>query len=55
MQIAIKYFRDTALTVEDVAHSLGYSDAANFRHAFRRWTKTTPDQFKSVSRQALSE
>jgi AraC-like DNA-binding protein len=50
MQVAIKYFRDTKLTVEDVAHSLGYSDAANFRHAFRRWTKATPDQFKSLSK-----
>jgi AraC-like DNA-binding protein len=50
MHMAIKYFRDTTLTVEDVAHSLGYSDAANFRHAFRRWTSTTPDQFKSISR-----
>ena len=50
MNVAIKYFRDTTLTVEDVAHSLGYSDAANFRHAFRRWTSATPDQFKNISR-----
>jgi AraC-like DNA-binding protein len=48
MQAAIKYFRDTTLTVEEVAYSLGYSDAANFRHAFRRWTDATPDQFRSI-------
>src|SRR5258706_13090218 len=50
MNVAIKYFRDTTLTVEDVAHSLGYSDAANFRHAFRRWTSATLDQFKTIYR-----
>jgi AraC-like DNA-binding protein len=37
--IAIRYLRDTDLTVEDIAESLGFSDAANFQHAFRRWTK----------------
>jgi AraC-like DNA-binding protein len=25
---------------------LGFSDAANFRHAFRRWTKKTPREFR---------
>jgi AraC-like DNA-binding protein len=49
MQVAVKYFRDTQLTVEDVANSLGYSDAANFRHAFRRWTNAAPEQFKRLS------
>jgi AraC-like DNA-binding protein len=46
MQVAIKYLRDTDLTVEDIAHALGFSEAANFRHAFRRWTKGAPNQFR---------
>jgi AraC-like DNA-binding protein len=41
-QIAIRYVRDTDLTVEDVAFRLGFSDAAAFRHAFRRWTNSSP-------------
>ena len=50
MRVAIKYLRDTDLTVEHIAHVLGFSDAANFRHAFRRWTKSAPLDFKGASR-----
>jgi AraC-like DNA-binding protein len=49
MQMAIKYLRDTNLTIEDIAYALGFSDAANFRHAFRRWTKAAPHQFRDIS------
>jgi AraC-like DNA-binding protein len=48
--MAIQYLRDTALTVEDIAETLGFSDAANFRHAFRRWAKSTPHEFKNAAR-----
>ena len=47
MHVAIKYLRDTDLTTEDIAHALGFSDAANFRHAFRRWTGVAPREFRS--------
>jgi AraC-like DNA-binding protein len=47
--MAIRYLRDTDLTVEDIAGTLGFSDAANFRQAFRRWTRTTPRKFKDAS------
>jgi AraC-like DNA-binding protein len=46
MQVAIKYLRDTDLTIEEIAHALGFSDAANFRHAFRRWSKGAPLEFR---------
>lgn len=46
MHLAIKYLRETVLTVEEIAHSLGFSDAANFRHAFRRWTQRAPLDFR---------
>jgi transcriptional regulator GlxA family with amidase domain len=46
MRVGIKYLRDTNLTIEDIAYSLGFSDAANFRHAFRRWTKGAPNEFR---------
>ena len=49
MDMAIRYLRDTDLTVEDIAEVLGFSDAANFRHAFRRWTKAAPHEFRGVS------
>lgn len=34
------------LSVDQVAERLGYSDAANFTRAFRRWTNKTPRQFR---------
>ena len=43
---AIKYVRDTDLTIEDIAYALGFSDAAAFRHAFRRWTKSAPHEYR---------
>jgi AraC-like DNA-binding protein len=52
MDMAIQYLRDTALTVEDIAEALGFSDAANFRHAFRRWTKAAPHEFRGISGRA---
>ncbi|MDB5496057.1 MAG: hypothetical protein JWP28_88 [Phenylobacterium sp.] len=47
--LAINYLRETAMTVEDIAYALGFSDAANFRQAFRRWTSATPQQYRTAS------
>jgi AraC-like DNA-binding protein len=45
-QMAIKYLRDTDLTIEEIAVALGFSEAAGFRQAFRRWTKEAPNEFR---------
>jgi len=47
--LAVKYLRDTDMKSEDIALALGFSDAANFRHAFRRWTNESPSEFKQFS------
>ncbi len=49
-QVAIKYLRDTDLNVEEIACALGFSEAANFRQAFHRWTKRAPNEFRRVAR-----
>lgn len=49
-QVAVKYLRDTIMTNEDVAHALGFSDASNFRHAFRRSTGKAPSEFRRKAR-----
>jgi AraC-like DNA-binding protein len=54
MEMAIKYLRDTSLTVEAISASLGFSDAANFRQAFRRWTKAAPHAFRDISGKATN-
>jgi AraC-like DNA-binding protein len=46
MQIALKYLRTTRLANEDIALALGFSDAANFRRAFRRWTNKSPSEIR---------
>jgi AraC-like DNA-binding protein len=45
-QIALKYLRTTRLANEDIALALGFSDAANFRRAFRRWTNKSPSEIR---------
>jgi AraC-like DNA-binding protein len=55
MTMAVSYLRDTDLTVEEIAASLGFSDAANFRHAFRRWTKAAPGEFRGFSGKAQAK
>jgi AraC-like DNA-binding protein len=46
MRLAIEYLRKTRMTNEEIASRLGYSDAANFRHAFSRWTGRAPSEFR---------
>jgi AraC-like DNA-binding protein len=44
-ELAIRYLTTTACTTEEIAERLGYSEAANFRHAFKRWTGASPRHF----------
>lgn len=46
-RLAISYLRTTTLTNEEIATRLGYSDSANFRHAFTRWTHTSPSEYRN--------
>ena len=45
--LASEYLRSTKLSVEDISELVGFSDATNFRHAFRRWTGSTPARFRA--------
>ena len=45
-KLAIEYLRTTEMRNEDIAARLGYSDAANFRHAFTRWTGKRPSDYR---------
>ncbi len=56
-RLATDYLSSTRLNTEDVAGSLGFSDAANFRQAFKRWTGRRPSDFRPDPgrRQLLAE
>ncbi|MBX3619886.1 MAG: AraC family transcriptional regulator [Rhizobacter sp.] len=45
-QLAIDCLQHTRMSVDDIASSLGFSDAANFRHAFKRWTGRTTGAYR---------
>ena len=45
--LAREYLRTTKLSIDDISELVGFSDAANFRHAFRRWTGSTPARYRS--------
>ena len=44
--LAIDYLSTTTLSTEDIASTLGFSDAVGFRHAFKRWTGMTPSDVR---------
>jgi AraC-like DNA-binding protein len=49
-RLAGEYLEGTNLPVAEIACLLGFSDAANFRRSFKRWSGTTP----SLVRQAAT-
>jgi AraC-like DNA-binding protein len=47
--LALDYLLQTSMTTEAIAERLGYSESANFRHAFRRWTGSSPRHFTRMA------
>ena len=47
-RIATQRLRRSEASVEQVAADSGYSDSANFRRAFIRWTSMSPAQFRRM-------
>ena len=53
LELATDYLRNTKFTIEDISQLLGFSDASNFRQAFKKWTGIPPGSFRnSPHRQA---
>jgi AraC-like DNA-binding protein len=45
--LARRYLHDETLPVSEIAWLLGYREVSSLTHAFKRWTGTTPRQFRS--------
>jgi AraC-like DNA-binding protein len=46
-KLAHEYLKDTQLSIDEIAALLGFSDAANFRRSFKRWSKKTPSAVRN--------
>lgn len=43
--LAVEHVKSGRFSIEEIAYTLGYSDLANFRRAFKRWEDVAPSQF----------
>jgi AraC-like DNA-binding protein len=46
-KLAHEYLSGTQLSIHEIAALLGFSDAANFRRAFKRWNKRAPSEVRT--------
>ncbi|MEY4766722.1 MAG: hypothetical protein RI907_3395 [Pseudomonadota bacterium] len=47
--LALQHLAGGALSLQEIAWALGYTDQANFRRAFKRWTGVAPSAWASSS------
>ncbi|MER2496329.1 AraC family transcriptional regulator [Vibrio neptunius] len=47
-ELSKEFLLRTYLTIEEIAFRLGYSDSANFRRSFKRWSGTVPNAFRAL-------
>jgi AraC-like DNA-binding protein len=46
-QYAERCLKETKMSTDDIAETLGFSDVANFRHAFKRWVGVSPAAYRT--------
>jgi AraC-like DNA-binding protein len=51
--LARRYLAESDMSISEVAWLLGYSEVANFTHAFRRWTGTNPRTERAKARRSI--
>ena len=45
-ELALRYLQEPEMAVCEVAYLLGFSESSAFHRAFKRWTGTTPNEFR---------
>lgn len=46
LTMACEKLRDSTLSVQEIAHALGFSEPSSFHRAFKRWTGVTPQGYR---------
>jgi AraC-like DNA-binding protein len=46
-ETACTMLRNPNITLQNISHTLGFSDASAFHRAFRRWSELTPAEYRS--------
>src|SRR5262249_22754870 len=46
--LAIELLENTALSVDDISARVGFSEATNFRKAFKKWSGRAPSDFRTA-------
>jgi AraC-like DNA-binding protein len=46
--LALNYLHDSSLVLAEISFLLGYSGMSSFNDAFKRWTGTTPGQYRNA-------
>lgn len=54
-RLAKDYLCSTGLSAQEIAELLGFTEASNFRRAFKSWSGLTPDQFRAMPEDKLLE
>lgn len=45
-RLAVEFLQRTGLSIDQIAERVGFSDASNFRKAFKRWTGHSPAHYR---------
>lgn len=53
-EIALEYLREPGETICDIAFLLGFSEQSAFNHAFKRWTGSTPQEYRRLELPSVS-
>lgn len=48
-RLALQHIQNPALSLQEIAYRLGYTDQANFRRAFKRWEGVAPQVVRDAS------
>src|SRR4051794_10674316 len=47
-QLAMRYLREREMAICEVAYLLGFSESSSFHRAFKRWTGSTPKEYRRL-------